>query len=305
MSRSIAFRSPTGRRLGPVLALGLLLLVLSIVAGLCQSRANALHDRWPPEADTFYLPPSKILKLASFGHSELAADLIHSRANVYFGTQLHARLPTKWLAQYLHTAIDLDPQFRRLYLAGAAMLVYNGQRIVPDMILAANTVLERGRQAFPFDWEIPFQLGFNLLYELPMDATSDDPRIPGWRQQGVEILRQAALYEGVPYFVPNLVAGMLTKQGSQDLAVRHLEQAYAVSTSEEARTQIRYRLAQLHRSQAAQDLAERQREFQSLVDSRYPGFPEAFSLIIGPRITSNSILTEPSRPTPYGTENPP
>jgi hypothetical protein len=288
-----------------VLALGLLLLVLSIVAGLCQSRANALHDRWPPEADTFYLPPSKILKLASFGHSELAADLIHSRANVYFGTQLHARLPTKWLAQYLHTAIDLDPQFRRLYLAGAAMLVYNGQRIVPDMILAANTVLERGRQAFPFDWEIPFQLGFNLLYELPMDATSDDPRIPGWRQQGVEILRQAALYEGVPYFVPNLVAGMLTKQGSQDLAVRHLEQAYAVSTSEEARTQIRYRLAQLHRSQAAQDLAERQREFQSLVDSRYPGFPEAFSLIIGPRITSNSILTEPSRPTPYGTENPP
>jgi hypothetical protein len=214
-------------------------------------------------------------------------------------------LPTKWLAQYLHTAIDLDPQFRRLYLAGAAMLVYNGQRIVPDMILAANTVLERGRQAFPFDWEIPFQLGFNLLYELPMDATSDDPRIPGWRQQGVEILRQAALYEGVPYFVPNLVAGMLTKQGSQDLAVRHLEQAYAVSTSEEARTQIRYRLAQLHRSQAAQDLAERQREFQSLVDSRYPGFPEAFSLIIGPRITSNSILTEPSRPTPYGTENPP
>ena len=288
-----------------MLALGLLLLVLSIVAGLCQSRANALHDRWPPEADTFYLPPSKILKLASFGHSELAADLIHSRANVYFGTQLHARLPTKWLAQYLHTAIDLDPQFRRLYLAGAAMLVYNGQRIVPDMILAANTVLERGRQAFPFDWEIPFQLGFNLLYELPMDATSDDPRIPGWRQQGVEILRQAALYEGVPYFVPNLVAGMLTKQGSQDLAVRHLEQAYAVSTSEEARTQIRYRLAQLHRSQAAQDLAERQREFQSLVDSRYPGFPEAFSLIIGPRITSNSILTEPSRPTPYGTENPP
>ena len=38
---------------------------------------------------------------------------------------------------------------------------------------------------------------------------------------------------------------MLTKQGSQNLAVRHLEQAYAVATSEEARTQIRYKLAQL------------------------------------------------------------
>ena len=303
MSPSIALLNSTRRRLGPALALGLLLPALALVAGLCQSRANGLHLLWPPEADTFYLPPSKILKLASLGHSELAADLIHSRANVYFGTQLHARLPTKWLAQYLHAAIDLDPQFRRLYLAGAAMLIYNGQRIVPDMILAANTVLERGRQAFPFDWEIPFQLGFNLLYELPMDAKPDDPRIPGWRQQGVEIMRQAALYEGVPYFIPNLVAGMLTKQGSQALAVRHLEQAYAVATNEEAREQIRQKMFQLRGSQVAQDLAGRQHEFQSMVDSRYPDFPEAFSLVIGPRITSNSILTPPFRPTPHQAES--
>jgi hypothetical protein len=293
MSHSTARPTRTHRRPGPVVAIGLLLLALSTIALLCLSRANALRDRWPPEADTFYLPPSRILKLASLGHSELAADLIHSRANVYFGTQLHARLPTKWLAQYLHTAIDLDPQFRRLYLAGAAMLIYNGQHIVPDMVLAANTVLERGRQAFPFDWEIPFQLGFNLLYELPSDASSDDPRIPGWRQQGVEILRQAALFEGVPYFIPNLVARMLTMEGSQDLAVRHLEQAFAVATSEEARTQIRYKLVQLRGRQVAEDLAGKQREFQSLVDSRYPDFSEAFSLIIGPRITSNGVLTAP------------
>ena len=288
MSRASARPTPTGRRFGPALAM--LLLALSAVALICQSRANALHDRWPPEADTFYLPPSRILKLASLGHNELAADLIHSRANVYFGTQLHARLPTKWLAQYLHAAIDLDPLFRRLYLAGSAMLIYNGQRIVPDMVLAANSVLERGRQAFPFDWEIPFQLGFNLLYELPIDAPPDDPRIPGWRQQGVEVLRQAALYEGVPFFIPNLVARMLTKQGSQDLAVRHLEQAYAVATSEVARTQIRSKLAQLRGIQVAEDLAEKQREFQSMVNGRYLDFSEAFSLVIGPRITSNSIV---------------
>ena len=299
MSRAIAHPTSTGHRSGSALAIGLLLLVLSIVAGLCQSRANALHGRWPPEADTFYLPPSRIIKLSVLGHSELAADLIHSRANVYFGTQLHARLPTKWLAQYLHAAIDLDPQFRRLYLAGAAMLIYNGQHIVPDMVLAANTVLERGRQAFPFDWEIPFQLGFNLLYELPSDASPDDPRIPGWRQQGVEILRQAALFEGVPYFIPNLVAGMLTKQGSEDLAVRHLEQAYAVATSEEARNQIRYKLTQLRGRQVAEDLTERQREFQSLVESRYPEFPEAFSLVIGPRITSNSVVAAPIPSPPH------
>jgi hypothetical protein len=293
MSRAIVHPTSTGRRLGRTAAIGLLLLALFTIAWLCQTRANLLHDGWPPEADTFYLPPSKILKLASLGHTELAADLIHSRANVYFGTQLHARLPTKWLANYLNTAIDLDPQFHRIYLSGAAMLVYNGQRMVPDMVLAANTILERGRQALSFDWEIPFQLGFNLLYELPSDASPDDPRIPGWRQQGVEILRQAALFEGVPYFIPSLVARMLTKQGSQDFAVRHLEQAYAVATNEEARTQIRLKLTQLRGRDVAEDLAERQREFQFLVDNRYPDFPEAFSLIIGPKITSNGALATP------------
>jgi len=119
------------------------------------------------------------------GHSELAADLIHSRANVYFGTNFtRACPPSGW--PVLHTAIDLDPQFRRLYLAGAAMLVYNGQRIVPDMILAANGVLARGRQAFPFGLGNPFQLGFNLLYELPMDATpmTAHPRLAPARGRG-------------------------------------------------------------------------------------------------------------------------
>jgi len=278
----------------PVPTLALLLLVLLGIAFFSLSRANRLRDRWPAEADTFYLPPSRILRLLSFGHTELAADLIHARANVYFGTQLHAHLPTKWLAQYLHTAIDLDPQFHRLYLSGAAMLIYNGQPIAPPMILAANTILERGRQAFPFDWEIPFQLGFNLLYELPNDASPDDPRIPAWRQQGVEILRQTALFEDAPFFVPNLVARMLTKEGSEDLAVQHLEQAYAVAANEEARTQIRNKLVQLRGRQVAEDLAEKRREFQALIESRYPDLPDAFSLVMGPRITSNGILSVPA-----------
>jgi hypothetical protein len=275
---------------------GLVLLLSGLLALALFSleRTRALRATWPGEADTFYLPPSKVLRLASLGHRELFADLIHARANVYFGTQLHAKMPTKWLAQYLHTAIDLDPQFHRLYLSGAAMLVYNGQRIVPDMILGANTILERGRTAFPFDWEIPYQLGFNLLFELPSDAEPNDPRIPTWRQQGVEVLRQAALFEGVPYFIPSLVARMLTKAGSQDMAVHHLEQAYAVATSNEARTQIRNKLLTLQKEGLAADLVVKAEEFQKLVQSRYPDLPEAFSLVMGPKITSNGILTAPA-----------
>jgi hypothetical protein len=217
--------SSSMRSAGSTVAVLAGLCALSVVAGVCLVHANRLRDRWPPEADTFYLPPSSSLRILSLRHNELFADLLHARSNVYFGTQLHARLPTKWLANYLHAAIDLDPQLARLYQVGPALLVYNGQKITVDMVLASNTVLERACKAFPFDWEYPFQLGFNYLFELPQDAGEDDPRVPGWRQKGVELLRQAALFEGVPYYVPTLVARMLTKSGGDDLAIRHLEQA--------------------------------------------------------------------------------
>lgn len=268
------------------------------LAHLCLARANRLRAGWPPEADTFYLPPSSALKVASLGHTELAADLIHARANVYFGTQMHARVPTKWLANYLHVAIDLDPKFQRLYLAGAAMLIYNGQRITPDMVLAAIEVLERGRKAFPFEWEYPFQIGFNYLFELPQDAGEDDPRVPGWRQKGVDSLREAALYQGVPYYIPNLVARMLTKQGADDLAVRHLEQAYAVATNPEARTQIRNKLVALHAQRSSAELEEGLNAFKRMIEERFPYAPEAFSVITGPRVTATATLREPKATTP-------
>lgn len=280
-------------------------LTLAVIAGLavlgtatwaCLARASRLRAAWPPEADTFYLPPSSALGVASLGHRELLADLIHARANVYFGTQLHARMPTKWLASYLHTAIDLDPQFQRLYGVGAAMLVYNGQRITPDMVLAANAVLERGRAFFPFEWEYPFQMGFNYLFELPNVAGEDDARVPGWRQKGVELLRQAALYEDVPYYIPTLVARMLTKSGAEDLAIRHLEQAYAVATNKEAREQIKGKLLNLRAQRNSAQLEESLRTYEAMVADRPPGSPEAFALVLGPRTTARGVLATPAAP---------
>jgi hypothetical protein len=283
-----------GRRAGFVLPLSAGLLGLAALAFLCLSHTTRLRETWPPEADTFYLPPSSALRIASLGHTELFADLIHARANVYFGTQLHARVPTKWLAQYLDAAMDLDPKFERLYLAGAAMLIYNGQKISPDMVLAAIHVLKRGHEAFPFEWEFPFQMGFNLLFELPQDAGEEDPRVPGWRQQGVELLRQAALYEGVPYYIPNLVARMLTKSGADDLAIRHLEQSYAVATNPEARTQIRNKLFALRGKQFSEQLEENLRGYTHMIEERFPEAPEAFSIVVGPRTTALGILSPPA-----------
>jgi hypothetical protein len=138
-------------------------------------------------------------------------------------------------------------------------------------------------RAFPGDWNLRFQLGFNRFYELPEAAGSDDPRVAGWRQQGLESLRRATLFEGVPAWMPNLVARLLTKRGTDELAVRHLEEAYATTSSRETREQIRLKLQSLSHQSVVDQIEEGRRKFEADLAHGYPYAPEAFSVILGPR----------------------
>jgi hypothetical protein len=259
------------------------LVLLSAGTTAALTHITALRAEWPEEADTYFLPSTHMLRLLSLGHPEVASDLVAARTNVYFGAQLTTRGAQRWLSKYTNTAIDLDPYFKRLYVPYAAMLIYSGQKITTDTLLEASGILERGIVVYPSDWEMYFHLGFNLLYELPQAAGSDDPRIPAWRERGVEALRRAALFEeGPPNWLPNLVARLLTKQGSDEIAIRHLEQAYAIAT-EEGRHQIRAKLANLNALTRAARMEQDRNKFRELWTSRYPYAPPAFSTITGTR----------------------
>ena len=262
-------------------AIAALALALLTYTALC--RCLALRATWPPEADTLYLPSAGTLRLASLGHAALAADLVAARANVYFGTQLATKGAQRWLERYLLTAIELDPRFHSLYRRGAAMLVYTGKEFSVDALLAADRILERGTRQFPNDWEIWFQLGFNQFFELPPLAGENDPRVPDWRQRGVEALRRATLLDGVPPWLPNLVAQMLTKRGGDALAIKHLEQTYAVTSNEDTRLEIRRKLQTLRAQTAADELDRGATLLRDLVSQAYPYAPEAFSVITGAR----------------------
>jgi hypothetical protein len=255
--------------------------VATAVAG--QRKANALRATWPPEADLMYLPSSQTLRWLALGHTEMAADLIAARANVYYGSQLVTRAPQRWLDQYLHTAIDLDPKFHRLYLSGAAMLVYYGGTITVGAVEKANSLLVRGEKAFPTDWMMPFQLGFNLFFELPGASGPDDPRVPGWRLKGIEALQRAALFEGVPEWLPNLSARLLTKQGADEMAIRHLEQAYAATSSEETRKQIRGKLEVMRNKALIEQIEAGRKQLEAELAQGYDYAPEAFTIVAGAR----------------------
>jgi hypothetical protein len=257
----------------------------ALVAGTEQALAAALALRasWPAEVDSFLLPRPHVLAIMSLGHREMAADLVAARANIYFGSQVATRGEQRLLGAALETAMDLDPRFHRLYARGAAMLVYTGQSFSVEALTRANLLLARGEREFPGDWELPFQRGFNLLFELPRLTGEDDPRVPDWRQEGVEALREASTLDGAPPWLPNLAARMLTREGGEELAIRHLEQAYAITSNEATRAEIAKKLIALRGRRAATDLAQGAAELARAVAERYPYAPEAFSVVAGPR----------------------
>ncbi len=263
-----------------IVALGLILVGLSAI-GL--QRARAIRQRWPGEGDNLYLPPSGLLRAFSLGHTELAADLVAARANVYFGAQLVQKGQHRWLSRYINTAADLDPQFHRLYVGGAAVIAFAGSRLTVPSLLESNALLQRGARVFPGDWEIPFRIGFNLFFELPNVAGQDDLRVPTWRQEGLELLRQVTQYDGVPTYFPGMVARLLTKQGSQELAIKQLEQAYAATSSQETQQEILKSLARMRAEHLNLEMAAGRQRFESFVEHNYPYAPESFNVIAGPR----------------------
>ena len=250
--------------------------------------------QWGPEKDVYYLPQSSALKAASLGHSEALSSLVVARTNVYFGTQIAQRKNNKWLETYLNTAADLDPYFQKLYVGGSAMLVYYGGTISVEAVEAANRYLKRGLTVFPNDWKMWFQLGFNQVFELRNASEKDDPRRLAWRREGTRALERAAVDPDTPVWLPNLVARFMSEDGEHELAIRHLEQAYASTTNEETRAQIVGKLKQLQAGQTAESMEAAAERFQAAMKNRYPYAPEAFSVVAGPRYRRSFSISGPS-----------
>jgi hypothetical protein len=99
----------------------------------------------------------------------------------------------------------------------------------------------------------------------------------------VDALRDATLLDGAPPWLSSLTARMLTKQGGEELAIRHLERTFEVTNNPETRAEIARKLAALRGRRLADQLGAGAAAFEREIAQRYPYAPEAFSLILGPR----------------------
>lgn len=258
-------------------AAGVFLLLAGVV--VTQNAAVARRSRFPAGDDTLYLPRPSALRALSLGHTELMADLVFIRALIYFGSQMEQKGEYRWLDNYLDTITELDPKWKTPYRWAGVATMYNGRTITNDMVMASNHFLELGVRQFPEDWELPFMLGCNYLFEL---HTSDPRQKDEWRGTGGEWVRHAAIVGGAPAWVPLLAATIMRQEGQEEAAVRHLEEVYVSTQDEKTRQEVRNRLIGLHaKIDFARETRERQ-AFERAWKATLPYAPADFFVAVGP-----------------------
>ena len=95
----------------------------------------ARRDAFPPDKDLVWLPRTQLLRAASLGHPELAADLLFIRTITFFGTQFSGDQDYEWLPRHLDTIVELDPWFLGAYRFAGLATMYNGRPITNDDVL--------------------------------------------------------------------------------------------------------------------------------------------------------------------------
>ncbi|HZS41163.1 MAG TPA: hypothetical protein VFF06_30245 [Polyangia bacterium] len=266
----------------------------ALVAGtvLVEDAALERRARFAAEEDVLYLPRPEALRTLSLGHHELAADLVFIRALIYFGGELGHKRQYTWLDKYLDTIVALDPHWKTPYRWAGVATMYDGRKITNASVRLSNHFLELGVAQFPRDWELPFMLGCNYLFEL---QTDDARERAAWQRQGGEWVRHAAIVGGAPSWVPLLAATILHKEGQDEAAIKHLEEVYVTTQDPRTREEVHNRLVSLHAQlDFAREARERQK-FETAWRKTLPYAPADFFIAVGAKPSPRLDLADLSR----------
>jgi tetratricopeptide (TPR) repeat protein len=135
--------------------LGLLVASSILAAFGAHVRLERLSGDGPAGEQLLYLPSGKLLKVWSLGHQETLADLIYLWSIQFYGHYRGGQRYDRLMQIYDTVVTELDPRFRDAYLLGSLILALEARR--PEDALS---LLEKGIEANPDDWMLPFEAGF-------------------------------------------------------------------------------------------------------------------------------------------------
>lgn len=242
--------SATSRRRSMAMILGALLLSAGLV-----TRTSGLEIRFErapmarvQSAEASYMPPANVLRALSLDHRGFLADMLFTRANIYFISHLFSDRIYDWLDVYVEAVLALDPDNPRVY-EWASQSVKYGQMISRETLERSNDYARRGIERFPDHWRFYFDIGFNYYIE--------------WKHRD-EAERLAMEEKALPYFSvaaslpgsrldPNFVTELYLKRNEVSMALFHAYLRYWESSDRE-RASLRGRITRYQSEAAASRL---------------------------------------------------
>ena len=210
-----------------LLGMGGLLLLACL--GWLQGELDMRQDRTVVQIEGLaQLPKGEYLKPALLGYHHLGADLLWLRLLQVVGQRRISADEFEWMYHALDVITTLDPQYAYAYYAGGSVLVDQGNR--PDL---SNRLLEKGADANPQVWYIPFLLGYNYYFLLA------DPA------KGAEYIMKAASLPDRPAYLPGLATRMAAEAGDPETALAFLEARLTDTQDPEMREVLAYRMKEV------------------------------------------------------------
>lgn len=247
--------------------------VICIGFGAATVRKSAEKQRDPKalEESLIYLPPPERLRGMSLGYSETLSDLIWLRAVIFTGTVKNGQ-KLDWIARYVQTINFLNPKFRRPYLWGAVVTIYNGKEIDRSMLDQSVAILREGIERFPEDHELLFNLGMILYRDYGSLGTLDPELVESYKKEGAQLIRKAAAFGASP-LIRQLAASLEVEGNDRALEVEFLEHQLLRAEDEGLRRLLRKKLGEALSEQGLKSIEARRKAFLEAHQQQFPYLP--------------------------------
>jgi hypothetical protein len=143
----------------------------------------------------------KILKIFSFGQSRLFSDFLWITTLLESDTEHYKKRDlSSWMYLRFESIVELDPYFLSAYQFGGKYL-----NIIKDDLTGSDRIFSKGLQTFPNDYELLFNYGFLLAFEIN-DA-----------KRAIPIYKKLLLDPKAPKYIKSII-GKLQFENQKDIS---------------------------------------------------------------------------------------
>lgn len=219
---------PNHSNKGFISAVGSLLALVTLIIVLQQILDLRVDRQVVAIQELSQLPRGEYLKPALLGYHHLGADILWMQMLQILGNRQNSVNEYAWLYHALDVITTLDAQYTYAYYVGGVVLTDLGERV--DL---SNRLLEKGHAVNPYEWSLPFLIGYNHYFVL------------GDAKTGAQYIGRASKIPGAPSFLPGLATRMYAESGNPDVALQFLEELWKKNPDVAVREKLKVRAKEI------------------------------------------------------------